>query len=571
MHRKKPPVLTSPWKVGFFVSLMLVAVSIGVAYYFMRTFGLSWGLSPFAPSLEWLRTEVWGDFPAREGLLVRTWPLLVLVGAAALISHSLIARAVRKYRGYLDSGLDYKNLLSSIREIKDFDDKKQIAKLKNHPELKKFLTRVRDSVVEREKQLVEREKEAEASVEAAEGRIEEELAEQCDALIDAIRRGSPGKFTGSPAVNVVPLKRVEDAMCEAFLSMSNGSDAGPAAEGRLRDQLAEIAAALEGNTLRTKEIGKQVGRLSTGAAKGGDNTGKLEDVAASLRSLNDLSSAVKTLSEETKGIAINAALQASSGEGGRAEIVQVAEDVKEIAAKFSDISRSYASVTANLQESVSALDTGVGPGLAKATKSIVDKLAVLAERTSILSGQVGDLQDPGGTAPTAASDGGGSPGGVDPEIGDDYGFEKLDSRKPLFSDEADAVADVAEEDGLLAGAEVEDGMFADLSSKGTAGASGTGDSDYRESTPLESADLPAVDAGSMNLNEIDLGGEDPADRRVAQSKPPPVAKAPRPTPAEPDEKVPSSPAPVPGPASDDDDTADLYAIGAVDFDPALHG
>ena len=51
MDRKKPS-LTSPWKVGFLVALLLVVTSLGVSYYITGTFGVTWhwihigGLSP---------------------------------------------------------------------------------------------------------------------------------------------------------------------------------------------------------------------------------------------------------------------------------------------------------------------------------------------------------------------------------------------------------------------------------------------------------------------------------------------------------------------------------------------
>ena len=157
---------------------MLVALGLGVAYFFMRTFALSWGMTSFQPTLEWLRTEVWGDFPAREGLLFRIWPLLAVIGVTAMLSHFLISRAVSKYKSYLDSGLDYKNLLSSIREVEDLDDKKQIAKLKNHPELKRFLLRLRDRAQEQETDLEDRERAFDKKMEATEEKMTEELGEQ---------------------------------------------------------------------------------------------------------------------------------------------------------------------------------------------------------------------------------------------------------------------------------------------------------------------------------------------------------------------------------------------------------
>ncbi|MEE9270042.1 MAG: hypothetical protein V3V49_07250 [Candidatus Krumholzibacteria bacterium] len=601
MPRKKPPVLTSPWKVGFFVSLMLVSLGIGVAYFFMRTFELSWGLGTFEASLAWLKAEVWGNPAEHKGLLFRIWPLLVMVGVTALLSHMVIARAVRKYKSYLESGLDYKNLLSSLREIHDLEDKKQISRLKNHPELKRFLMRVRDKMAEQTKEMDQFEDTLEKEVEEAEKAKEKEItgqfADQCEALVGAIRKARPGHFLGDPAVKAKELKRVEDALCEAF--QSAGSD--PAMDQQTQDGLAEVVKELEENTLRAREIEKHITALAGAAApSGGDGVQvELQGIAASLQSLEGLNTTVRALSEDTKGIAINTALQASSGEVGQAELVQLAETMKEIAAKFSDTAKSYGGIAASMKKSIGDLEGQVatgsgapGAGLSKTVNSIADKVAVLGARTSLLADKISKFQNshtPSSSALKAAGDDG------RPTVEDDYGFEKVDSRKPLFSEsETTESARGSETDGVLDAGDDEEEMFADLSEKKAPASVSEPESEvFRESTPLDAADVPGVDASAMpsSLNEIDLGGNAghapppkpaksappkraPAPKKASKPAPPKAAEKPAPRKAAkkpPARPAPPEPRPVADVSGEDINVNDLYAIGAVDFDPALHG
>ena len=125
MDRNKPPALTSPWKIGFFVSLLLVALSIGVGFFITRSFDVSWTWVEFGDG-SWSSWKFHLDSFMREML-----PLVVAVPLCSLISYFLIAGAVRKYKAYLDSGLDYKNLVRSIRRIEDLQDEGRIKKLNN--------------------------------------------------------------------------------------------------------------------------------------------------------------------------------------------------------------------------------------------------------------------------------------------------------------------------------------------------------------------------------------------------------------------------------------------------------
>ena len=54
---QKRPVLTSPWKIGLFVALMLTVTSFGVGYYFVKMYNLELG---------WLETG-WVKWGSKAG------------------------------------------------------------------------------------------------------------------------------------------------------------------------------------------------------------------------------------------------------------------------------------------------------------------------------------------------------------------------------------------------------------------------------------------------------------------------------------------------------------------------
>ena len=152
MKRAKPPVLTSPWKIGFFVSLILVTVSAAVAYFFVRESNLTWTLPQWT---DW--NSVVGSLMQNEGTIFELWPVLVIVVLTSLLSYLVITQAGRKYKRYLDSGLDYKRLLATIREIEDLNNKERIDALKHQPDLRDFLLKIRATIEKREKDLDSRE------------------------------------------------------------------------------------------------------------------------------------------------------------------------------------------------------------------------------------------------------------------------------------------------------------------------------------------------------------------------------------------------------------------------------
>jgi len=133
----KKPVLTSPWKIGVFVAMMLMVTSFGVGYYLTHVYNID---------LTWLRGTdskwVIDSFKFFKEL----YPLASGVILISLFSYFIIASTVRKYKFYLASGQDYRKMVSLADSIDDLTNPAQIAKLSDFPELQGILRNYGDQI-----------------------------------------------------------------------------------------------------------------------------------------------------------------------------------------------------------------------------------------------------------------------------------------------------------------------------------------------------------------------------------------------------------------------------------------
>mgnify|MGYP001283575992 FL=1 len=147
---KKNPVLTSPWKIGMMVALLLAVVGFGTVYFMVRVYDIE--LAWLEGSL--LRWEV-DSFAFFEEM----YPLAAGVLLLSIISYFLVASAVRRYRCYLNSGQDYRRLVQLADSIDDLTNPAQIARLKNYPELQSVLRSYGDQIRDISSQLNEQQAE----------------------------------------------------------------------------------------------------------------------------------------------------------------------------------------------------------------------------------------------------------------------------------------------------------------------------------------------------------------------------------------------------------------------------
>lgn len=601
MKRTKPPALTSPWKIGFFVSLMLVFVAIGVAYFFTRTLGTPWTW----PQLSEWRTIV-DNIKHGQGVLVESWPLLVLVGATSLVSYLAITQAVRKYKRYLDSGHDYKRLLATIREIEDLSDDGRIAELHNHSELRDFLTRIRSDYEERTRMLDEREKALEGRVMATEKKKEEELSsdlnEQCGRLIEAIVRSRTAGFPDDVGVTLPELTLVEDAIRNALAVASAGGDLGTSVERqsgdltRLRDGVESAWRELQAMSREVKALEAETRKTasrSTDSVDAVDAESAQHDIDAFLSScseLEKLSAHVAALGEETRSVAINTALQAGSGRAKETDLVKLAEDVKDLAASYGQLSKSMSKQVNHAKRSagnIEAAGRGGAGSVSEGPRSIGAKLSMIAERIMVVTEKVKRLvsapNEAGATGEIVsdARDLGGDDGEFTSRRGGEFtpldndGFESMDTGGSIFSSDREMDEEDFEVSGKGFGSDAseDDGMFAELSERRSA---------------------PASDSMEISENEfaMDIPETDAPRRKPEPPKPPkpspkaPAAREPRPVPSRKEtidtsglelesgfgqqEAAPAKPT-VASKTDKAADIIDLYELGAVDYDPVAHG
>jgi hypothetical protein len=521
VKRSKPPVLTSPWKIGFFVSLMLVAVGSSVAYFCMRKANMTWVMPQWT---DW--KSLVENATHYDGMIFQVAPLAGIIGFASLFSYVAITQAVRKYKSYLDSGLDYKQLLASIREIKDLDDESRFEKLENHPELKDFLTRIRGAIIRRTEELDEREK-----------MLEEKMRKERDATARA------------------ESTRMESSLQVAAKRPDKGQS--PAAKTANFD---EIAPDVERLVEAGQQIAQQLNRMaSAGAAPSPEASATLkpdmDKLLASLNEIRRLSATLNAMSEEARGVAINTATKAGSGTGTQADLIQLAEDVKDVAAKFGELSKSYVRMSDTATGCIQVIETGLhrhlgaGDGREHAIQTAVGKISHCVENLVSTLGRLkgSPMRSVSAQPVTSALAQEAEAPQQNPFELNAYGFETAEGARPVLSAAKESpfeLPGIQKATDRLLSDEADGDMFADLAATAPKKTKAKAPSRAEKAeSPERSEPAPrkGADAKKVELNDfVDL-----------------------PTFADRSESPPAAP--------DADEAIDLYALGAVDYNPALHG
>jgi len=579
VERTKPHTLTSPWKVGFLVSLLLVAMSIGVSYFLTRAFGISWHWVDF-PSSSW-RTWVFHT----EAFMTEMLPLVVLVGGFSLFSYILITGAVRKYRSYVDSGLDYKNLVQSLATIEDLGDEKRIKKLAQYPELRDSLLKIGMKIKEKTEALEVRE------MALTDGVADNEaIGGEASLLVSAIMNGNEGGFNSSLSLSVPELRRIEEAIRAHLLVDKASSDARvqtiraelTLATAGITSQLSEMRSEFVEIESAAREIEAQVvclndalGRPAPAAVPSGAN--------GALDSLDNIASALAELGDDAKSIAINTAMQAGqpdAANGAHATLIEMAEDVRNIAARFGSISTQWSPAAEQLRGT--SQSTSVDGDIRAAADLVARRVSMWVERAVMLSDKLDSLLMQHGEIASELAmeiDGsentqyhsvdlevedlrreGSSPTSDDDRVITTSDFE-LQSNEPVFEDIPTRV------EGLVTETE----LFDEISVPST---EDTPSAMFEEIHPAEGvADEPAEvtsdEPAEMTSDEpAEMTSDEPAE--VTSDEPAEV------TSDEPAEdlsfddgfiKDPAQGSEYPAADDPDADAIDLYELGAVDYEP----
>ena len=405
MDRTKAPALTSPWKIGFFVSLLLVAMSIGVGFLITRAFNISWTWVEFGGTT-W---ENWVFHP--DAFMNEMLPLVLLVPILSQLSFFIIAGAVRKYKAYLDSGLDYKNLVHKLQQIEDLNDEKSIKKLSDYPELRDFLLNLKTRVAEREADLERREHDFQKN---AQGTANESLSEEAAILASAIMNARDGGFKAPLALTIPDLKKLETAIADHLAddgpqSLAAAAPAAPASneleakldtiEHEVRDiasmldaDISEACMQFDETRATAEQVKAMAEQLAATASPGAANSAAA--MMDAFKVLDVISQSLKTLGEDAKGVAINTALQAGQQESvPSSEVVALADDVKNIAARFAAITSEWDTVATTTRAAISGNDSDAGEvspegkALTDALQNWIDGSTVFAEKLQALHAQ----------------------------------------------------------------------------------------------------------------------------------------------------------------------------------------
>lgn len=345
MRRGKKPVLTSPWKIGIFVSLLLVFMSLGVSFYIVNTYHVS---------MQWL--PVGGNIWTLDSLLFfkEIYPLAAGIIIVSIIGYLVIANSVRQYKYYLDSGQDYRRMISLAESIDDLTNPAQIARLASYPELQSVLRNYGDQMREISQTLDQRGQGA-AMDGDLEGEIERALRGEPagDSVFGAEHAsicGAIREYVASNGARVAELEKGREsersALGQAALAYGRAMEA---IAGAGEDLLAitDAAAAL------AKLAGAMRGGASPSARPAPDSRDTafkavVADMESSVRKLQECGGSLQEFSEENNGIAIHLALMATRGNVDQHDLAAFAERVRVTAERFHALSATVSSVAQGL-------------------------------------------------------------------------------------------------------------------------------------------------------------------------------------------------------------------------------
>jgi hypothetical protein len=429
---------------------MLFLTAFGVGYLMTRSFGLAW---------TWI--EFGGLYPTEwtfylDAFIAQMVPSLALVLLLALVSHAMVAGAVKRYSRLVDPGNEYRDLLRSIKTIDDLEDEDRLEQIKQHPELRDFLMGFKNRMAAREKQILEREKRGGAGRESGPGG---NLPAEGAVLVSAINNGKAA-FAKELALTIPELKQIERAVREQL--SHDAPDAGQLET--LRSRVERIVADLGA---RTPELRRDTRACADGAREiesllteiknaavaskpAAPNTAALD---AALQQFETLAGELASLGEETRRVAIASALEASGG-APEGESIKVADALRTIATRFKTLATQWKQTAPALKSGVESIhnataSNAAGATLAAAAGTAVSKVQRWSERIVALEEQIQDLERAAGVESVEPSR----------EWGetslDDAAFETAGASQPVMQEAPPAESPAADAEPLAAPMELE--------------------------------------------------------------------------------------------------------------------
>lgn len=392
MERKKP-TLTSPWKVGFLVALLLVVTALGVSYFITGVFGITWHWIQFGGISPTTWTFHLGAFLEEMG------PLLLITSLLAFGAYVLVAGAVRRYKAYVDSGVEYKQLLKSIKSIEDLATDDIADRLKAHPELREFLMGVKRRAAAMDSPSSERiARHTQSMPQNSVSR--DTVASECARLMEAME-GGRDNFPREIALTIPELKQIERGLRRVFAEMPQApvADASAGALEELKSSVGTTAAALRRDlaacTSGAREVEQAVVAIQQGApskAQPAANTAALQ------KRVDAVAEALVMLGEETKRIAIASAMQASGGP--EADNIKVADELKVLATRFNTVARHWSETAPALKGIIAGGNNTAADSESPAVAQAANRARLWGERAVAMNEHVRALERAIGITPS---------------------------------------------------------------------------------------------------------------------------------------------------------------------------
>ena len=403
---KKNPVLTSPWKIGMLVALLLMVVGFGTVYFMVRVYGIE---------LVWLEGSLIRWEVDSFAFFKEMYPLAAGVLILSLVSYFMVASAVRRYRFFLNSGQDYRRLVQLADSIDDLTNPAQIARLKNYPELQSVLRNYGDQIREISSQLNEQQSQGDSRP------VDLEME------IDTLLQGETSQDSLVEDRWWTPIYRkietyIQEQRKEAADLKKKVHD-GKTALGRVALSTGRIVEQIGGTADEYPEILRAVEELNNIAknadqSAGGDESGSsrtdkghvkavVKEMENTLHKLEDGGKVLNEFSEENNGLALNIALMAAKGEASEHDLAQFAEKVRSTADRFNRLSTTFTSMAQGLLGSCYSLkekldvDTGsdnggggeMGQAVSQVAKTLEERCTQLQERICYIGNEIHDAQD----------------------------------------------------------------------------------------------------------------------------------------------------------------------------------
>jgi hypothetical protein len=353
---QKRPVLTSPWKIGTLVALLLVAISAGAVYYMVSVYDVE---------LNWLGPEG-GRWKIDSFLFFREMYILAAaVVLVAIFSYFIVASAVRRYKFYLDSGQDYRTMISVAESIDDLTNPAQIAKLSDYPELQTVLRNYGDQIREVSQELEQRGQEhrsvdLEIEIESLlRGETVEDTAMEGKWWAPLFRKLAQYTQDNREVVAEIEgrIARIRRVFCNVTLSSGKVLES----VGGANEDIVEIMRAIGELSSVAGELKGEEQEDST-ADDGPEAAAGPDGLEKALHRLEQGGRELGEYSEESNNLALCIALTAAKGGPVGSDLAQFAEKARVTAERFKEFSAGIQEIAEEIARGCRGAGTDFAPG-----------------------------------------------------------------------------------------------------------------------------------------------------------------------------------------------------------------